>query len=58
MEIFIVTSIELGWDCIVGCFTTYEKAIDYIREFYDEDDDVEFDETDLRPYVIHRNVLK
>ena len=43
MKVFVVTGVELGWDCVVGVFTDEEVAR---KEYPDED-----------YYVIHEETL-
>ena len=43
MKVFVVTGVELGWDCVVGVFTDEEVAR---KEYPDEDS-----------YVIHEETL-
>lgn len=43
MKVFVVTGVELGWDCVVGVFTDEEVAR---KEYPDEDS-----------YVIHEEIL-
>lgn len=43
MKVFVLTNAELGWDCVVGVYSTYDKAFDhatqYTRETWDEEED-------------------
>ena len=43
MKVYVVTGVELGWDCVVGVFTDEEVAR---KEYPDEDS-----------YVIHEEIL-
>lgn len=43
MKVYVVTGVELGWDCVVGVFTDEEVAR---KEYPDEDS-----------YVIHEETL-
>lgn len=53
MEVFVITGIELGWNCIVGVFSTYEKTQDWLEEATGTRD-----EDDQDHYIIHRETLK
>ena len=43
MKVYVVTGVELGWDCVLGVFTDEEVAR---KEYPDEDS-----------YVIHEEIL-
>jgi len=46
----VVTNPELGWDCVVGVFSTKQKAIEYLKDVMelDEKEDLE------RDFVFHK----
>ncbi len=41
-KIFVVTNVELGWDCVTGVYNAKSKEalIEYLGEKYDEETDV------------------
>ena len=61
-EIFVVTDPELGWDCVVGVYTTLEGAIKCVLSRMDIDvdswKDYETDYGDLDGAVIHEELLR
>ncbi len=62
MYVYVVTSVEMGWDCVCGVYTDYKSAV--LSCFFDEDlerpyeelmDEVEDGETS---YIIHQKQLE
>lgn len=65
MKIYIITNPQLGWDCIVGCFSTYELAVNYCKESYIDDVGIgnfnyeSFDpKTDLGCFIHEKELIK
>ena len=58
--VYVVTSTEMGWDCVCGVYTDYDKAVlscfhDDDREFDEKASEVENGDTS---YVIHTKRLE
>jgi hypothetical protein len=47
MKIFVVTNVELGWDCVIGVYKAKSKKeiIKFLGDEYDEDVDIIHEET-------------
>lgn len=61
--VYVVTGLDLGWDCVCVVFEKYEDAVAYcMPEDYDENPDYYEDQLNdegfLDNYIIHTNTLK
>jgi hypothetical protein len=47
MKVFVITNVEMGWDCVTGVYKAKSKAalIKHLGEGYDEDTDIIHEET-------------
>jgi len=53
MDVFVVTGLDLGWDCIVGVFDAKKVTKEQLRERFPETDAVIFEytvDTNLKGY--------
>jgi hypothetical protein len=58
--VYVVTHLEMGWDCVCGVYTDYRKAVescywDDERAFEEKEREVENGDT---CYVIHHKKLE
>ncbi len=44
-DVFVVTNVEYGWDCVCGVYSSFEKVKNFFLEVYENDTD-ENDEND------------
>lgn len=55
--VYVVTGLELGWDCVCGVYSDYERAL--VSIFYDNEDGLTVDEMEEQydagdtGYIIH-----
>lgn len=47
MNLYIVTGLHLGWDCVVAVFPQYQYTKEQLKEVFSEDDG----------FVIHEQIL-
>lgn len=58
MNVIVVTNVELGWDCVVGCRWDIESAIVLANEFHYEDKTLNQQDLSNVGFVFHeREVL-
>ena len=61
MNIYVVTNVEMGWDCVCGVFSTLDKLIKYFMEGSGYGEDIttldELKGVINECYVIHEEVL-
>ena len=61
--IYVVTNPELGWDCVVGCFSDSDSIAEYLEDHYQEfleetQSTYTFNEfLELNHYIIHEKIL-
>jgi hypothetical protein len=58
--VYVITSTEMGWDCVCGVYKNYRKAVESC--FWDDDRDFEEKEREVEDgdtsYIIHRKKLE
>jgi hypothetical protein len=55
--VYVITGLDLGWDCVCGVFTSMEAVADYFNEDLGGYTTTEIHER-LSCYVVHRNTLE
>lgn len=58
--VYVVTSTEMGWDCVCGVYKDYQKAVEscyWGDDLSFEEKEAEIDNGDT-PYVIHHKKLE
>ncbi len=62
--IYVVTNPTYGWDCVFGCFSSRELAVEYLQDVFEEFQEehshkYDFDEfLEISHYIIHEKILK
>jgi len=65
MTVYVVTNVEMGWDCVCGVFSSIKSLAQYFFEDIEDEDVIEADyttvssiEADINDcYVIHEEEL-
>ena len=39
MEVYVVTNVDLGWDCVCGVFLTLDSLKEFFMAYFDVEDD-------------------
>jgi len=56
-SVYVVTGLELGWDNVVGVFTTLQGVAEWFDEMYDEEYSGEM-QASLNCYVVFERTLE
>lgn len=62
--IYIITNVEMGWDCVCGAYFSKESVLDYFSEIYSDGElegmtfDEVFEYVEGGPWVIHLTRLQ